>query len=341
MLDKKSPQAKPTKIAFNWERIKKQTQKRIDELKCNSPKISRREELEAIRKQTTRLVDCFKSGEATNTTDITINPDSTYDADGNPQTEVASKQSPKPQPGENNMQPDVCNNLYGTNNNNNDNRPNPNGTNPHQLHGTNNNRLLAPVASPKRGELQRREAEGREVISPEELGPDQNAIALLKRIKNNLITGKDLDQEERRLVVRSLRLAGQTQDSIAELLGVSRRTIVSDCKYLRQMAAMEIQQTDTTEIAGDVYQTAKQAIRKAMAAGHYKTVSTIMRDMVELLQSMGLVYRAPKTSMQANLNANMSSRKGYQKYIETIGNDKDKVVEVLDCMFDALSNDNV
>jgi hypothetical protein len=37
--------------------------------------------------------------------------------------------------------------------------------------------------------------------------------------------------------------------------------------------------------------------------------------------------------MQANLNAHMNgSKQGYQKYLDTIGNDSDKVIEVLDCM---------
>ena len=201
--------------------------------------------------------------------------------------------------------------------------------------GTNHLSLLA--LAPPQGE--RSNSRRGEITPAADYGPDHNAIALLKQIKNKEITGSELQQDERRLVVRSLRMAGQTQDSISELLGVSRRTIVSDCKHLRQMAAMEIQNTDTVEIAGEVYELAKTTIRKALAAGHYKTVSTIMRDMVELLQSMGLIYRAPKTQMNANLNASLSgSRPGYQKYIDTIGEDKNKVVEVLDCMFNAIND---
>jgi transposase len=178
-------------------------------------------------------------------------------------------------------------------------------------------------------------------LEVEDDGPDKNVIAIIKGIKNKEITGKDITVDERRMVVNSLKLSGQGQDNISEILGVSRRTIVSDYKVLRQQQALAIQNTDTTEIAGEVYEIAKTCIRKAMVAGHYKTVSGIMRDMVELLQSMGLVYRAPKASVQANLHGQLSSKQGYHKYMDAIGEDKGKVVEVLDCMFEAISNNQV
>lgn len=319
MADEKSAGANATRITFNWERVKKQAERKMHELKCNSPKIKKREELEAIRNQTTRLVKCF---EEPGTTDTIMTPDITYDADGtsklyNPPG-ADTYMNTEQQQQDRDMDMDRYRMMVDMNRD-----------------GTTPPTLLAPA--PPQGE---RSNTGREVITSGDYGPDQNAIALLKKIKNSEVKGSDLQQDERRLVVRSLRLAGQTQDSISELLGVSRRTIVSDCKHLRQMAAMEIQNTDTVEIAGEVYDMAKTAIRKALAAGKYRTVSTIMRDMVELLQSMGLVYRAPKTQMNANLNANLAaSRPGYQKYIDTIGEDKNKVVEVLDCMFSAI-NDN-
>jgi len=175
----------------------------------------------------------------------------------------------------------------------------------------------------------------------EDDGPDSNVIQILKSIQDREITGKDITQDERRMVVNSMKLSGQSQDSISHLLQVSRRTIVNDYKVLRQQQALAIQGTETSEIAGEVYEIAKSCIRKAMAAGHYKTVSGIMRDMVELLQSMGLVYQAPKKSMQANLHGSLSGKQGYHKYMDAIGEDKSKVVEVLDCMFDAISNDRV
>jgi transposase len=164
----------------------------------------------------------------------------------------------------------------------------------------------------------------------------------LKALKVGDTTGKELTIDERRLVVKSMKELGQTQDAIADLLKVSRRTIVNDYKVLRQEQALAIAKTDTHEIAGEVYTTAKTCIRRALAAGSFKTVSVIMRDMVELLQSLGILYRAPKTSMQATGHFDIPGRnKGYQKYMNGIGEDKTKVVEVLDCMFSAIDNNEL
>ena len=172
-------------------------------------------------------------------------------------------------------------------------------------------------------------------------GPDKNVIQIVKGIKEEKFTGKDITIDERRLVVKSLKLSGQSQDAIAELLNISRRTIVNDYKVIRQEAALSIATTETNEIAGEVYAVAKTCIRKAMAAGHFKTVSTITRDMVELLQSIGLVYRAPKASVQASLIGSLNSKQGYHKYMDAIGDDKNKVIDVLDCMFEAITKDQV
>ena len=62
--------------------------------------------------------------------------------------------------------------------------------------------------------------------------PDRNVIQLVKLIKEEKLSGKDLTIDERRIVVNSLRLAGQTQDAIADLLNISRRTIVNDYKFM-------------------------------------------------------------------------------------------------------------
>jgi len=174
-------------------------------------------------------------------------------------------------------------------------------------------------------------------------GPDRNSLEIIKMIRDKETTGKDITTDERRMVVNHMRMSGQTQDSIAELLEVSRRTIVNDYKVLRQQAALEISTVETSEIAGEVYEVARTCIRRALAEGSFKTVSVVMRDMVEVLQSMGMVYRAPKTSMQGLLHGSLAggSRQGYHKYIETIGDDKSKVVEVLDHMFNAILEDRV
>lgn len=331
MSDKKSGSKDHTEIAFNWERTKKKAVAKIDELKCNAPKISRREELEILQKRTTRLVDCFNTTKSGSKDSFSHIP--TIDADGqmvntslpessNPDQNRAATKLSNTSP----IKDSHIDNVYDS---------------PIDRDGTPLPQLLARPSTQGSEEnfVAMREETTRALDIGDNLGPDRNAVELLRLITEKKLDGRDLEKDERQLVVSALRVNGQTQDAIANLLNVSRRTIVSDCKYLRQMAALEVTTLETTDLAGEVYTTARAAIDRALKAGKLKTVSTLLRDMVELLQSMGIVYRAPKTSMQANLNANMGgSRKGYQKYIESIGNDKEKVVDVLDCVFEHLAN---
>lgn len=341
MSDKKSGKEDHTEIAFNWERVKKKAQTKIDELKCNAPKISRREEMEILQKRSARMVECFekpKSGSKEPFSHIpTLDPDgkpvnTSLQESSNPNQNRAATTLPKTDPY---TEPYI------------DNPVTDNPIDPVMHDGTPNTQLLARPSAQGSGEtlargeetsLVRRSETTMDLDIGDNLGPDRNAVELLRLITEGNLDGRDMEKDERQLVVSALRTNGQTQDAIAQLLKVSRRTIVSDCKYLRQMAALEVTTLETTDLAGEVYTTAKAAIDRALKAGKLKTVSTLLRDMVELLQSMGIVYRAPKTSMQANLNANMGgSRKGYQKYIEAIGNDKAKVVDVLDCVFEHIA----
>lgn len=319
MLEKNSPIAEVDEITFNWERIKKKASSKREELVNNSPNIKKRP-VNTIA-QTTSTTDTLSDPYTSIQIQAKEMPTSQQPI---PSTHNPSRPSPHINPYKDNNQ------SYITDHHNTD--PNTdmvNGT--HTPHGTYNPPLL-PLAG----------AQGSTPSCSESLGPERNAVELLQGIKAKEISGNKLTIDERRLVVKSMRELGQTQDAIAELLKVSRRTIVNDYRVLRHEQALAIQSTETNEIAGEVYAVAKTCIRRALQAGSFKTVSTIMRDMVEVLQSLGILYRAPKTSMQATMHGDMPGRHtGYHKYMEGIGGDKNKVIDVLDCMFDAIGNDQI
>ena len=309
MLEKNKSTDNVSQISFDWERIKKKATSSKEKLIGNSPNVIKRPPVNTIAASPTNEVPSQNSAtqprayNSTPTTDMTI--ESPIDQLSNTTMKAFNNQ--------------------------------PNGTQSSQLlnNGTTNPSLLAAAAAQESTTLL-------PDCGDESLGPDRNAVDLLKALKVGDTTGKELTIDERRLVVKSMKELGQTQDAIADLLKVSRRTIVNDYKVLRQEQALAIAKTDTHEIAGEVYTTAKTCIRRALAAGSFKTVSVIMRDMVELLQSLGILYRAPKTSMQATGHFDIPGRnKGYQKYMNGIGEDKTKVVEVLDCMFSAIDNNEL
>jgi len=309
MLEKNNATAEVAQITFNWERVKKRASSKREQLVNNSPNVVKR----------TPAAKPVNTSASTRTTDTLTDPYTNIDIQHKQMTS-----NPIPSPPSQSTIPYI------------DNETNPyidmETDDTHTSNGTVQSSLLPPAAA--QGELT--------LASQESPGPESNAVALLQAIKAKEVSGSELTIDERRLVVRSMKELGQTQDAIAELLKVSRRTIVNDYKVLRQEQALAIQNTDTNEIAGEVYEVARTCIRRALQAGSFKTVSTIMRDMVEVLQSLGILYRAPKTSMQATMHGDMPGRRtGYHKYMDGIAGDKNKVVEVLDCMFDAIGNGQI
>ena len=308
MLEKNKDLSEVDQITFNWERVKKKASSKREELVNNSPKVVKRSAAD-------KSVNTLAAKSATTSTTDTLTDPYTNIAIQKRQMEASN---PIPSPPPNYTSPYTDNNQASYIDN--------------ESNGTTSPSLLP--RAPAQGEL---------TLSCDELlGPESNAVALLQAIKAKEVSGSDLTIDERRLVVRSMKELGQTQDAIAELLKVSRRTIVNDYRVLRHEQALAMQQTDTHEVAGEVYSVAKTCIRRALQAGSFRTVSVVMRDMVEVLQSLGVLYRAPKTSMQATMHGDLPGRRiGYHKYMDGIAGDKNKVVEVLDCMFDAIGNGQI
>ena len=161
------------------------------------------------------------------------------------------------------------------------------------------------------------------------LGPERSGLTLLRAIQAGSLAATELDSDERRVVVRILKEQGRTQDEISALLQVSRRTIVSDYKVMRAQAAEFMRGVETYDIAGEIYESSQNAIQKALADNKFRTVSQILRDMVEMLQSLGVLYRAPTTSKVSSIVGHVQSHQGYTKYMNTIGDEKEHVVDVL------------
>jgi predicted transcriptional regulator len=335
MLEKNTPMPQIDQIEFNWERVKKKAASRREELVTNAPNIIKRP---IVNTRSSIDIDPIPN---TNTPHIQASqPDPSHD--------TLSHTTPKRPPvGTNDTLYDPS---YSIDRSIKDMGMTSDSHTPPVLPSDSPTSKLLPSDSHTPSVLPRTSphevtSEGDTSIaltSNELLGPDKNAVELLRSLKNKETTGRDLTMDERRLVVRSMKELGSTQDSIADLLEVSRRTVVADYKVLRTEQALVIAKTDTEEIAGEVYDVAKTCIRRALAAGSFKTVSVIMRDMVEVLQSLGVLYRAPKTSMQAQLHGSIpGSNKGYNRYMEGIGEDKNKVVELLDCMFNAIDKGQI
>lgn len=170
-------------------------------------------------------------------------------------------------------------------------------------------------------------------------GPSRNAVELLKGIKEGVITAESLDMEERRVVVKALKDSGQTQDSIAELLKVCRKTIVNDYKWLREQSALHVVALDQYLLAGEVYELAQTLVRRALSEKKFRTASRVMKDMVEMLQDLGVMYRAPRQTIAGNINLyGKMKQAGYMRYSRVIEGEQDGVVNVLDKLMEAIAS---
>ena len=167
-------------------------------------------------------------------------------------------------------------------------------------------------------------------------GSDQSGITLLRAIAAGTLNADDLTVEERRLCVSILKNQGKTQDEISAMLAVSRRTIVSDFKTLKGRSLEVVRALDTWDVAAEVWDKAQACVFGALTDGKYKTVTNIMRDTVEMLQSLGVIYKAPTRSNVASLVGRIQGHQGFTNYLTTIGDEKDQVINVLNQMMEAV-----
>lgn len=170
----------------------------------------------------------------------------------------------------------------------------------------------------------------------EELGPERSAFTLLKAIQSGSIDANEIPQGERRVVVDSLRKQGRTQDEIAALLEVSRRTIVSDYRWLKDKAVDAVRRLDAHDLAAEVHELGMAAVERALYDGKPRMVAQVLRDVIEMLQSLGIVYRAPATSKVSALVGHVPVQQGYSKYLDQVTPEREKVVAVLEKMMDSL-----
>jgi len=174
--------------------------------------------------------------------------------------------------------------------------------------------------------------------SEENFYPERTTRAILESIRKGELKGEDLPIDERLIIVQAMKDEGCTQDKIADAIGVTRRTITSDYKRLREHQALQATRLENTGIAGEVYDLAHTCIRQALNSKKYKTAIDIQETMVNMLMDLGIILRAPKTLQQLSLHANLNASKaGYNKYLANLGEDTEKVCQVLDEMMKVVS----
>jgi len=128
---------------------------------------------------------------------------------------------------------------------------------------------------------------------------------------------------------------GRPIDQIAAMLSVSRRTIERDIKKIKQMQKHELLSYELEEFGGEIHAICMDAARKAVQSEKYKSAAQILESMTNMLQSMGLVYKAPAKSQVAAMVGvahHQVGQRAYQNYQDQIKGERDKVLDVLNDM---------
>lgn len=172
--------------------------------------------------------------------------------------------------------------------------------------------------------------------SPEEERVYRNASEVVDMIRRGTMQPAELKLGDRRPVVAYLRLEGHTEDEMAGLFNVSLKTISNDLRAMSEDRTRAMKGLDLFEISGRLVQIAKHLALRARKAGNYATSWKIEKELVESLQGMGFVYRAPKTLGIASVHANIES--GHSLLTDKIGGEKDSVVEALGNILDNLKD---
>ena len=117
----------------------------------------------------------------------------------------------------------------------------------------------------------------------------RGVIELLAGLQAGAASPDDVSTEERRMCVSYLRLEGYTQDEMAKVFAVHRATVSRDEKVLAERAAKMIQGLNTDAVAGGLIAWAKHLTARAMKDRNHALVWRIQKELVDKLESLGLV----------------------------------------------------
>lgn len=170
--------------------------------------------------------------------------------------------------------------------------------------------------------------------SPDEERAYKNAVEVLSMIRDGTLKASDLKAQDRRPVVAYLRLEGYSNEEMSRLFEVSSSIIKKDLEFLTKDKTQIIKKLNLLEIAGNLYQVAQHLSRKARREGSYAASWKIEKELIDSLQSMGFVYRAPKTLGIASIHANLTE--GHSTLTDQIGTEKDSVVDALGSILSSL-----
>jgi transposase len=186
-------------------------------------------------------------------------------------------------------------------------------------------------------------------MGQENNGPiqDEPLLKIIQSLRDGLISGKLLDKEVRQDVVDFLRLEGTSVAEIAQVLGLSDKTIKRDIKDAKEKNALKFKSAFVTEMVGELvrkgaqhWQSLKSFARNQSATINEKILAEKAAWDVELglcheLRELGYLPSAPKAivgqfSHQVNVSGDNTWEDLFQQYLQLkeLAVDRNGVVDV-------------
>jgi len=173
---------------------------------------------------------------------------------------------------------------------------------------------------------------------------DRNAFEISRLLGSGAIGWEDITNDERINMIRVARDNGSTIDAISGQLQIPRKVVESDFKAIDIIYKTEFFSKDLEGLAGEIYAITMTTVNKAIKAEKFTSVAGILQTMVETLQSMGVVYRAPQKSQVAALigvTTNQVGQRAFNQYQDAINNDRAKVIDTMTKLLTAVRNNDI
>lgn len=161
---------------------------------------------------------------------------------------------------------------------------------------------------------------------------------LVRRMKEEEITGKDLTSFEKMAVIRFLKYEGWKVGAVARLMGVTRKTV---WKYKqRDKAALQrrITDLDVLTFAGEHIEMAERLVQKLLAKGQERAAWNVRRGLLSDLQGLGFIMKKPTEVAITGPGANPYGPMNVQE-LEGEGNDIQGIDKAIEAEFQEAQRD--
>ena len=152
---------------------------------------------------------------------------------------------------------------------------------------------------------------------------------------------------EKLLVIKHYTDKGtHTIAEIAQELGIAIGTVQKYKDKIKQLQAHELAALNLWELGGDLYNKYLAAYRVAMQKRQAKAAAYVLDKMVNTLQSMGLIYKAPtrrqvQAAIQQHTVHSYESSKNYAQFKKSLEGQEQTYEQVIQELMEAISKDEI